>query len=85
MLISGARLKQHRTARGLTKRSLASMCGITDAAIFRIEDGTTLRTRFMAELCAALNVTADMLHPKPESQRKVNPGLHFIMPDDAEV
>jgi transcriptional regulator with XRE-family HTH domain len=58
----GARLKEARTAKGLTQRQLGDLVGVVDSMITRIERGTRQASApLIGQLAEALGVTTDWL------------------------
>jgi phage repressor protein C with HTH and peptisase S24 domain len=52
-----------RTTRGLSQQELARMIGVRQNTIAAIETGATTRTKYLAEIARALQVSVDELDP----------------------
>ena len=57
----GERIKQVRTANGITQARLAEMSGVSQAAIGKLEAGLAERSRYTTAIAAALGVDAQWL------------------------
>ena len=61
MSILGDRCRQRREEMGLSQTGLGKLCGVTQQAIGRLEDGTTKRPKFLYELSKALQRSVEWL------------------------
>lgn len=57
----GARIKEARLARGLSQAQLADAVGISQAAITKIEQGGTVKSKHLPDLMAFLGIDTDAI------------------------
>jgi|GEM_PF-3344526 len=68
------RIKQERTALGLSQKALSAEAGISQQMVGKLELGTTEETSKLVQLAAALNVSADWLATgRGPKERSANP------------
>lgn len=61
------RIKELRTAEGISQQALAVDCGVSQAVVSQWENGIVLpRTRQLPDLARALNCSIDELFAQPE-------------------
>ena len=53
----GTRIREARTARGLTQTELGKLAGFNQTIVQRVEDGTLWHPSVASELAVAMNVT----------------------------
>lgn len=59
----GARIEEHRTARGLTQVQLAKLCGVSQGAINKAEAGQAVTVVTLVKVAEVLDITLDDLVP----------------------
>ncbi|MDR3047613.1 MAG: helix-turn-helix domain-containing protein [Bacteroidales bacterium] len=64
----GTRIKEEREKRGLTQAELASMAGITESNLYRIENGHySAKFDDMQSIADAMNLDADLISKSQNS------------------
>jgi len=77
------RIKELRTALGLTQNQLASMAGISRSQLAMIEKGTRpANTLRLSSIAKALNVTPDELFPPAGAKADLFTVFRQLAPDD---
>ena len=56
MMITGDQIKRAREAKGMSQSALAKLIGITQPAIKKIESGQTAQSKWLPQICVALDL-----------------------------
>lgn len=77
----GQRIRQAREQRGWSQANLAQKVGISQPAIKKIEDGDTVRSRFLHRISALLDIPYAELDPNPvPAQGMILPKERILLP-----
>lgn len=83
--IRGEAIRRAREARGWSQDRLAEAIGISQPAIKKVEDGVTVRSRFIADIEAALGLTGKQpATPQPGAQAPIGSTLPIFGLEEAE-